>query len=130
MRELGTFSGSDTDIDVRCSRIEPEGIGRLEFENREGQRVSADIEEVPGDDPNRILFRTVEGTVDLAGMIELFPIRPNLTEAVLTVEYEALSPLQKALEAMSAAVDRFLNRQLARVEMCMARARSPRAAAT
>jgi len=129
LRELGTFSGSEHDFEVRCSRIEPDGIGRLEFKSRHGHRVSADIEEVPGDDPNRILFRSVEGTVELAGMIELFPIRPNLTEAVLTVEYEAFSPLQKAIEAMSTALDRFLNRQLARAEVCVARARSPRVAA-
>ena len=81
---------------------------------------------MPGDDPNRILFRSVDGTVELAGMIELFPIRPNLTEAVLTVEYEALSPLQKAIDAMSIALDRFLNRQLARIEGCMARGALPR----
>ena len=129
LRELGTFSSSETDFEVHCSRVEPEGLGRLEFKGRQGQRVSADIEEVPGDDPNRILFRSVEGTVELAGMIELFPIRPNLTEAVLTVEYEAPSPLQKAIEAMSMALDRFLNRQLERVEGCVARARSPRVAA-
>lgn len=124
LRELGTFSSSEKDFDVHCARIEPEGIGRLEFNGRQGERVSADIEEVPGDDPNRILFRSVEGTVELAGIIELYQIRPNLTEAVLTVEYEALSPLKKALEAMSIALDRFLNRQLACIEGCMTRTRA------
>jgi hypothetical protein len=124
LRELGTFSASEKDFEVHCAKIEPEGIGRLEFKGRQGERVSADIEEVPGDDPNRILFRSVKGTVELVGIIELYPIRPNLTEAVLTVEYEALSPLKKALEAMSMALDRFLNGQLARAEGCMARARA------
>jgi hypothetical protein len=128
VRELGTFSGSEKEFAVHCERIGPEGIGRLEVESGEGERVSADIEEVPGDDPNRILFRSVEGTVELAGMIELYPIRPNLTEAVLTVEYEALSPLQKAIDAMSMALDRLLNRQLVRVEACGSHAGSPRVA--
>ncbi len=121
LRDLGAFSSSEKDFEVQCSRVEPEGIGRLVFKSGQGHRISADIEEVPGDDPNRILFRSVGGSVELAGMIELFPIRPKLTEAVLTVEYEAFSPLQKAIEAMSIALDRFLNRQLARIEECMAR---------
>ena len=60
---------------------------------------------MPGDNPNRILFRSNGGTVELAGMVELYPIRPNLTEAVLTVEYEAPSPLQKAIDAMATALD-------------------------
>jgi hypothetical protein len=126
LRELRVWSGSDKDLEINCSVLEAEGIGRLEFKNPQGQSVSADIEEVPGDEPNRILFRSVGGTVELAGMVELFPIRPNLTEAVLTVEYEAVSPLQKAIETMSMALDRFLNRQLGRMEQCVRRARSGR----
>jgi len=120
LRELGTWSGSGNDIEVRCSEIESEGIGRLEFKSPHGQRVSADIEEVPGADPNRILFRSVGGTVELAGMIELFPIRANLTEVTLTVEYEVVSPLQKAIDSLSMAFDRFLNRQLAHIERARA----------
>jgi len=122
LRELGTCKTSEKEFEVTCSKIEPEGIGRLDFKIPHGQSVSADIEEVPGDDPNRILFRSVRGPVELAGMIEFFPIRPNLTEAVLTVEYEAQSPVKKAIDAASTALDRFLNRQLARIEGCMARA--------
>jgi uncharacterized membrane protein len=123
LRELGTWSGFEKDIEIHCVMIESEGIGRLEFKNPQGQRVSADIEEVPSDEPNRIMFSSVGGTMELAGMIELYPIRPNLTEAVLTVEYEAVSPLQKAIETMAMAFDRFLNRQLARIEGCMESAR-------
>ena len=116
LRSFGTWSGDDGE--VQCSMIEREGIEHLECSTTEGHRVSTNIEELPGDDPNRILFRSVGGNVELAGMIELFPIRPNLTEVVLTLEYEAVSPMRKVFEA----VDRFLNRQLARVERCMGRA--------
>jgi len=124
--ELGSCSASEKDFEVQCSRIEPEGIGRLEFTMRQGGRASADIKEVSGNDPNRILFRSVRGTVELVGMIELFLIRPNLTEAVLSVEYEAESTLRKAIETMSTGLDRFVNRQLTRIERCMERARLPR----
>ena len=92
----------------------------------QGHRFTVTIGEVPSDEPNRIMFSSVGGTMELAGMIELYPIRPNLTEAVLTVEYEAVSPLQKAIETMAMAFDRFLNRQLARIEGCMESARTAR----
>jgi len=49
-------------------------------------------------------------------MVEFFPIRPNLTEAVLTIDYEPVSSLQKVIEAMATGFDGFLNRQLARIE--------------
>jgi hypothetical protein len=54
----------------------------------------------------------VGGNAEVAGMIEFFPIRPNLTEVVLTLDYDAMSPLQKACDTL----DRFLNRQLSRIE--------------
>jgi uncharacterized membrane protein len=107
LREAGTWNTSSNDFEVQGSRVQIAAPG---------QPVSAEIEEVPGDDPNRILFRSVGGTVELAGVIELYPIRPQLTEAVLTVEYHDASPLQKAIGTVSMALDRFLNQQLALLE--------------
>jgi hypothetical protein len=98
LRDFRTWKPSDNDLD----------------------RLIGDIEEVPCNEPTRIVFRSARGDVALAGLIELFEIRPNLTEAVLTLDYEPLSPLQKAVDA----IDRFLNRQLARIESCMERAGS------
>lgn len=126
LRALSISSGLEKDDEVCCSRLDPEGIGRFEFKIRQGHRLSADIQEVPGNDPNRILFRSVGGDVEIAGIVELFPIRPNLTEAVLTLDYDAVTALQKALDALAATLDRFLNRQLARIETCMERARAAR----
>lgn len=128
LRNVDSWSGTAGDIEVNCSRTSEEGACRIEFRTSGGQLVSADIEEVPGEEPGRIAFRSVGGHVDLAGMIELYPIRPNLTEAVLTVEYEILSPLQKAIEALSESLDLFLNRQLASLEDCFAQARISSAA--
>ncbi len=123
LREFETWNWLEPDAEVKC--IERNGIGRFEFGTGPGQRVSTEVEEVAGDDPNRILFRSVGGDVELAGMIELFPIRANLTEAVLTVDYEAESRLQKVIEAMATAMDDFVNRQLARIERCMALGSEP-----
>jgi hypothetical protein len=120
LRAPGTWTSSDHDVSVNCTAAALEGIGHLEFESRHSGLISADIEEVPGENGDCILFRSVSGDVELAGMIELFPIRPNLTEAVLTVEYEAQSAMQKAIERISVALDEFLNRQLARIERARA----------
>jgi len=120
--ELQTWNGAESDADVNCSLIETEGIGHFELSTRQGQRVTADFQEAPCDDPNRILFCSKGGNLEVAGIFELFPIRPNLTEVVLTLEYEEASAVQKAF----AALDRFLNRQLARMEHCIGRARSAR----
>jgi uncharacterized membrane protein len=92
------------------------GTSRLEFSSREGDPISADIVEIPGEEEDRILFRSLCGEVEVAGIIELFPIRPNLTEAVLTMEYDAPSGMQKVIERISVGLDQFLNRQLAKIE--------------
>jgi hypothetical protein len=116
LRSAGTWTASEEDALVHCAANDLEVFGHLEFKSRQGELISADIEEVLGDEPDRILFRSTHGDVELAGVIELFPIRPNLTEAVLTVEYEAPSVMQKAIERISVGIDQFLNRQLARIE--------------
>jgi ribosomal protein S28E/S33 len=104
------WSGLDHDADIRCSTLDDEGIKRFECTTRQGELLAADIQALPGEDPNRILFRSVRGNVELAGLIELTPIRENLTEVALTLEYEG--DLQKAVDS----VERFLNRQLTRIE--------------
>jgi hypothetical protein len=111
LRQPRTWSAWQEDPEVHCSLMEWEGM-RFEFAARQAQRFCAYIEELPGRDPNRIVFRSVRGNVALAGMLELVPIRPNLTEVVLSLDYEAPSAMQKIVEA----VDRFLNRQLTRLE--------------
>jgi hypothetical protein len=112
LRDFGTWKASEKEGDVQCTVMEQERIGRFEFRTEQGNDILADIQEVAGEDPNNILFRSVRGDLELAGLIELFEIRPNLTEVVLTVDYEPVSALQKVFEG----VDRFLNRQLARIE--------------
>jgi len=115
LHKFGTWDASQNDSDAQCALRQPGGISHFELKTVHDLAISADIEEIPSDDPDRILFRSVAGNLELAGMIELFEIRPNLTEAVLTLDYETVSPLQKAFEAL----DRFLNRQLARIESCI-----------
>ena len=116
LRELSTWEGPQEDTEVHCTISERDGLGRFEFTTANGEHVSGGIREMPDGDPNRILFRSVGGDVDLAGIIELFPIRPNLTEVVLTLDCEVAAALHKAIGRLAGALDRFLNRQLALIE--------------
>lgn len=95
--------------------------GHFEVETGLGDRLSSDIRKLPGEDPNRILFQSVGGNVELAGMVEFAPIRENLTEVTLTLDYEMVSPIQRAFDALTSNFDRFLNRQLIRLENCLQR---------
>jgi hypothetical protein len=122
LRDLPSFQSSENGVEITCTRLNPHGRARLEFKTRQAPTlgtigtITTEIEEIPSQAPNQILFRSAEGGVELAGMLELFPIRQHLTEAVLTVDYGAVSSLQKAIEAMSMALERFVNRQLIRIE--------------
>jgi uncharacterized membrane protein len=116
LRAPGTWDGADTAVSVHCA----DASGHLAFSSREGTPISADIVEVPGEEEDRILFRSVCGEVEVAGIIELFPIRPNLTEAVLTMEYDAPSGVQSVIERITVGLDQFLNRQLAKIERARA----------
>jgi uncharacterized membrane protein len=116
LRDLSTWSDTKAESAFKFAPSRTNGVSRIEFPTPNGQSVTADIEEVPGTEPNHILFRSVGGDIELAGLVEFFTIRTNLTEVVLTVEYEPASRLQRAFESIGAAVDRFLNRQLAKLD--------------
>ncbi len=110
LRELDMWTAWVEDAEVRCW-MSGEGVGRVEF-GTNGDRMSADIEELAGEDPNQILFRSVRGDLELAGILELVAIRPDLTEVTLTLDYEPARGVRRVVVA----VDAFLDRQLARIE--------------
>jgi uncharacterized membrane protein len=71
---------------------------------------------LPSDDETQTLFRSVGGNMQVAGMIEFVPIRDNCTEVQVTIEYGIHSPMHSVFDAVTNAVDRFLNKQLRRIE--------------
>lgn len=125
-RNRVTVFGAFRELTNHSARFDDNGTGHFEVKTRLGQRISADIRQVPDADPNRLLFQSVGGNIDLAGMIEFVPIRANLTEVVLTLDYEVASSLHRAFDLLTTTLDRFLNRQLTRLELCL-QSSSPRA---
>ena len=97
--------------------VDPEGFAHLEFRIACGFRGSVDLIEVPTKNPSQTMFRSRNGNMEIMGVLEYFQIKPELTEVVLTVDYTIVSPIFQVLDYLFGGVDRFLNRQLQRVEM-------------
>jgi uncharacterized membrane protein len=104
-------------LGVQQATLTADGVGHFEFWTRPGRTVSVDLAEVPDDVPDRVLFRSVGGSADVAGTVEFFEVKENLTEIVLTVDYTLKSTLLRMIDRVVLGVDHFLNRQLERIQM-------------
>ena len=93
-----------------------DGIAHFEFQLPCGYRGELDITEVEGDNPAQTLFRSQGGNLEVAGVLEYFEVKPNLTEVVLTLDYRICSPIFRLLDYLGKGADQFLNRQLEQVE--------------
>ncbi|MCX6967566.1 MAG: hypothetical protein NTZ46_07265 [Verrucomicrobia bacterium] len=81
-----------------------------------GLRVETELVQLPGENPTQTPFRSIRGNVFVLGVLEFFPIRPGLTEVVLTLDYTILSPVCRWIDSLSHSMDHFVNRQLACIE--------------
>lgn len=104
---------------VNALHLSAEGLARFEFKIAPGVMVSADLAEVPDSSPEQLLFRSIGGNVDVAGVLDFCAVKPNLTEVALTMEFQLKSPLHQMLNALTSGMERFLNEQLERVEMAL-----------
>ena len=102
---------------VHSSTSPDEGNARLQFVTGNGFRADVELTEVPTDDSNQTLYRSTHGNMDVVALVEYLPVRDGLTEVQLTVEYGIHSHMHSVLDAVTASVDRFLNRHLRRLQM-------------
>lgn len=100
--------GENTAISITGSN---RGVARVECDLGFGPATMIDLVEIPTDEPDVLLFGSSEGNVQVAGVIEFVEIRDALTEVVLTLDYEIKSPLHRAYDAVTGAMDRFLSEQ-------------------
>jgi len=101
---------------VRKAVVTSDGVGQFDCELSHGLRAHCVLVELPTGEPNQILFRSTTGNVNLAGVVEFVPIRENLTEVQLTIEYGFRSPIHNLLNRLFKCVDSFLHRQLATLQ--------------
>lgn len=102
---------------VRKAVITEDGVAQFDCVLPEGNfRAHLVLVELPTSDDNQVLFRSTAGNVELSGLIEFFPIKENLTEVQLTLEYSLSSPVHSIFNLFTASMERLVNRQLRRVQ--------------
>ncbi len=93
------------------------GGGEFDCALPRGLHVHCVLVELPTADPNQILFQSTTGNVDLSGLIEFTPVRDNLTEVQITMEYGFKSPLAATCDCLFRCVEQFFQRQLAAAQV-------------
>jgi hypothetical protein len=101
---------------VQKALITADGTAQFDCTMPNGFRAHFVLVELPTSDANQVFFRSSAGNMDLAGLIEFFEIRPGLTEVQLTLEYSIKSPVHSFVDSMTGSVERFVNRQLRRLQ--------------
>ena len=104
--------------EVRELSVTAEGTGRLEFTPRHGQKIAADFVEASCEKlPGCHMFRSVKGNVEFVGMFEFFQVKENLTEVVVTIDYQLGSRAQRMMDWVTSSTERFLDRQIERIQI-------------
>ena len=75
----------------------------------EAHTVLAAIE---GDSPNQFAFESWGGNIDLMGLVEFTPVRPDCTEVNFVVHYQIKNKLYAWLDRKFSFVDAFLTSEL------------------
>jgi len=97
-------------VEAACIRDDGHSNWNISLSN--GLSVMCELEHSEGDQPNQILFRSLDGNVDLAGVIELTEIRRGLTQIDLLLEYDFQSPIARVVDRMTDGLNRSLDRNL------------------
>jgi hypothetical protein len=108
-----TYAHVLEDVDVASFA---DDTARFEFTTANGFEAKVELVALPSDEPTRTLFRSVAGNMQVAGMLEFVPIRHNCTEVLVTIEFAIQSPMHSVFDTVTNAVDRFVNKQLRRIE--------------
>jgi hypothetical protein len=113
--------------DVEVAMLGDDCTAQLKLKPRNGFHAEVELLTLPSEDPCQTLFRSTRGDMEVAGMLEFVPIRDNITEVQLTIDYKLNSPLHRLFDSITACFDHFLNAQLRRIEAHFAtdRAGSP-----
>jgi hypothetical protein len=100
---------------MKKAEITPDGAAQLECEMPSGLRTRCVICEVPTDQPNQALFRSTAGNMEICGLIEFIPIRAQLTEVQLTLDYAFESTIHSLIDRVTHDTDKFVNHLLERL---------------
>ncbi len=115
-RRLANVSSYRHHLDgVEKADVSENGMSRWSLSMPLGFRADFVLSEVPSDDVNTVVFKSVEGDLEIMGMVSFHAIKNNLTEVDLVINYESASPMFNLLDRMLNVGDHFLINQLRRV---------------
>ena len=80
-----------------------------------GFRADLVLTEVASEQPDTLVFKSVEGDLEIMGMVSFHAIKNNLTEVDVVINYESASPMFRLLDRMLSIGDHFFINQLRRV---------------
>jgi hypothetical protein len=100
---------------MRKAALTPEGSAHVECEMPSGLRTNCVISELPSENPNQALFRSTDGNLEVCGLVEFIPIRDQLTEVQLTLDYAFESSIHALIDRITNDTDKFINRLLERI---------------
>ncbi|MDB6172624.1 MAG: hypothetical protein JWL59_1935 [Chthoniobacteraceae bacterium] len=115
--EIGHHLGSLDGVKLCAEENQPT---HLELAAGNGFHAHVHLEQLPCEDADQILFRSVDGDIEVTGLLELFAIRADLTEVQLTLDYALGESGQGLLDVATTSFDRFVNRQLRTVKAWLA----------
>lgn len=93
--------------------VTADGVAQFDGVTSNGFHAHAVVVELPTEEPNQVLFSSTAGNVELAGLLEFFPVKDDLTEVQLTLEYAIKSPVHSVLDAVTASMERFISKGIA-----------------
>lgn len=115
-RRLANLSSYRHHLDgVERADLSEDGLSHWRLLLPLGFRADFVLAEVASEEPNTVVFKSVDGDLEVMGMVSFHAIKNNLTEVDLVVNYESSSPLFKMLDRMLNVGDHFLINQLRRV---------------
>ena len=115
-RRLANLSSYRHHLDgVEKADLSDNGMSHWQLLLPLGFRADFVLSEVASDEPNTVVFKSVDGDLEIMGMVSFHAVKNNLTEVDLVVNYESSSPLFKMLDRMLNVGDHFLINQLRRV---------------
>ena len=115
-RRLGNVSSYRHHLDgVEKADVSENGMSHWRLALPLGFRADFVLSEVASDEPNTVVFKSVDGDLEIMGMVSFHAVKNNLTEVDLVINYESSSPLFNLMDRMLNVGDHFLTNQLRRV---------------
>ena len=115
-RRLADVSGYRHHLDgLERADKKADGVSQWRLLLPLGFRADFSLTAAETEDPDTIVFKSEGGDVEVVGMVSFRPVKSNLTEVDITLNYESTSALFNVLDRALKIGDHFLVNQLRRI---------------